>query len=66
MWEQFYVAAENNFKAAIKYISEHHLQGLFQNRIEDILRNCESSGWGFPDDMWEIYYEYSETEFRDI
>ena len=66
MWEQFYVAAEKNFKAAIKYISEHHLQGLFQNRIEDILRNCESSGWGFPDDMWEIYYEYSETEFRDI
>lgn len=60
MWEQFYDAAENNFKAAMKYISEHHLQSQFQKRIDIILHNCESSGWGFPDDMWQIYYDYSD------
>ena len=59
MWEQFYDAAENNFKAAMKYISEHNLQSQFQKRIDIILHNCESSGWGFPDDMWQIYYDYS-------
>ena len=52
MWEQFYDAAENNFQAAMKYISEHHLQSIFQKRIDMILHNCESSGWGFPDSMW--------------
>jgi hypothetical protein len=60
MWEQFYDAAENNFKAAIKYISQHHLQSHFQKRIDKILHNCESSGRGFPDSMWDIYYEYSD------
>ena len=33
MWEQFYDATENNFKAAMKYISEHNLQSQFQKRI---------------------------------
>ena len=60
MWEQFYDAAENNFKAAMKYISQHHLQSHFQQRIDTILHNCESSGWGFPDTMWDIYYNYSD------
>ncbi len=62
LWEQFYDAAENNFEAAMKYISSHHLQGLFQKRIDKILENCESSGWGFPDSMWSIYHDYSKTK----
>ena len=62
MWEQFYDAAENNFKAAMKYISEHNLQSQFQKRIDIILLNCESSGWGFPDSMWQIYYDYSDRD----
>ena len=61
IWEQFYDAAENNFKAAMKYISDHHLQSLFQKRIDILLHNCESSGWGFPDTMWDIYYDYSDV-----
>ena len=60
--KQFYEAAENNFKAAMKYISEHQLQSQFQKRIDIILHNCESSGWGFPDSMWDIYYDYSDRE----
>ena len=62
MWEQFYDAAENNFKTAMKYISEHNLQSQFQKRIDIILHNCESSGWGFPDTMWDIYYDYSDRD----
>lgn len=33
----------------------------FQDRIEKILHNYESSGWGLPDTMWDIYYDYSEN-----
>ena len=62
MWEQFYDAAENNFKAAMKYISEHQLQSQFQKRIDIILQNCESSGWGFPDAMWDLM----EMEFKTL
>lgn len=60
MWEQFYDAAENNFKAAMKFISQYHLQNQFQERIDIILKNCESSGWGFSDTMRDIYYDYSD------
>ena len=66
MWEQFYDSAENIFKAAMKYISEHHLQNQFQKRIDIMLHNCESSGWGFPDSMWDIYYDYSESDNVDL
>ena len=66
MWEQFYDAAENNFKAAMKFISEHHLQDQFQKRIDIILHNCESSGWGFPDSMWDIYYDYSDLDDEEL
>ena len=59
LWEQFYDAAVNNFKAAMKYISQHGLQATFQSRIDKILKNCESSGWGFPDEMWSVYEEYN-------
>lgn len=62
MWEQFYDAAENNFEAAMKYISKYGLQSAFQERIDKILHNCESSGWGFPDAMWDIYYDYSDKD----
>ena len=60
MWEQFYDATENNFKAAMKYISQHHLQSHFQQRIDTILHNSESSGWWFPDIMRDTYYDYSD------
>lgn len=62
LWEQFYIATENNFEAAMKFISQHQLQSQFQERIDTILKNCESSGWGFPDTMWDIYYDYSDKQ----
>ena len=62
LWEQFYDATENNFEAAMKYINKHGLQSVFQKRIDQILHNCESSGWGFPDAMWDIYYDYSDKD----
>ena len=60
LWEQFYIATENNFEAAMKFISQHQLQSQFQERIDTILKNSESSGWGFPDAMWDIYHDYSD------
>lgn len=61
LWEAFYDAAVNNFAAAMKYISKHGLQERFQSRIDKILKNCESSGWGFPDEMWSVYTDYAKS-----
>lgn len=57
LWEQFYTATENNFIAAMKFINKEKLLPLFQKRIDKILNNCKSSGYGFPDTMQQIYEE---------
>ena len=62
LWESFYDSTESNFEATMKYISKNNLLPKFQKRIDIILHNCESSGWGFPDDMWQIYYDYSDRD----
>jgi len=60
LWEQFYISAANNFEAAMKYIAKNNLQKKFQYRIDKILNNSKSSGWGFEDDIFSIYHEYKE------
>ena len=65
MWEQFYDAAENNFKAAMKHISEYQLQSLFQKRIDIIL---EASDDRILKDAGAVSAEqakeFAETEFE--
>lgn len=60
LWDSFYDSSCTNFEAAMKYIQKNELQPKFQTRIEKILKNCESSGYGFPDSMYQIYYDYSD------
>ena len=30
----------------------------FSERIERMLKSVEDCGWGFPDTLYDIYYEY--------
>lgn len=58
LWESFYDSAYTNFVNALKEISRHGLQSHFQKRVDKILANCQSSGYGFPDMMEDAYEEY--------
>lgn len=62
LWDSFYDSAYNNFSAALKEIVKHGLQKHFQNRIDKILDNCKSSGYGFPDAMSQAYEEICKTD----
>ena len=59
LWESFYDSTESNFEATMKYISKNNLLPKFQKRIEAMLKNTESSGYGFCDAMPDIYGEYA-------
>jgi len=65
MQETFYDSACNNFKAAMKYIQKNQLLSQFENRIQGIMKNCESSGYGFPDIMYQIYEEHNNMNAED-
>ena len=66
MQETFYDSACNNFKAAMKYIQKNQLLSQFENRIQGIMKNCESSGYGFPDIMHQIYEEHNNMNAEEV
>ena len=60
MQETFYDSTCNNFNAAMKYIEKNQLLSQFETRIQHILKNSESSGYAFPDIMYQIYEEHNK------
>lgn len=59
MWEQYYTAVENNFNASLKFIAKSDFFPQFKSRIMQCLAWAEDCGWGFPDTLWDIYYDYA-------
>lgn len=59
MWEQYYDCMTRNFAATMKFLYQHHLIERFQPNLNNILKYSENCGWGFEDDIKDIYYEYT-------
>lgn len=51
MWESFYTAFENNYRAALEYVFKNGLQDDFKDRLKDCLHLTENCGWGFNDTL---------------
>ncbi|MBQ6064068.1 MAG: hypothetical protein IJK42_15900 [Prevotella sp.] len=66
MWEQFYTALENNFDKAMAYICQNGYGEPFRERIERMLHEAEHCGWGFPDTLWDMYYEHMQSNGYDV
>jgi|SRR5690554_9330 len=58
MEESFYNAAYNNFKAALKFIAKNNLLPYFQQRAQQCTIWASSCGYGFADDIDDVYLEY--------
>lgn len=58
MWEQYYTTLETNFAKAMELINQLGCTEQFSERIERMLKSVEDCGWGFPDTLYDIYYEY--------
>lgn len=57
-YESFYISLENNFKKAAQFISSHGLIPQFNQRILQLLKSVDGTGWGFSDTLWQLYEEY--------
>lgn len=57
--EPSYTAFENNFNKALKFISQSGLIFEYSDRMKKMIESVEYCGWGFPDTLWNIYYEYA-------
>ena len=58
MWEQYYDSAYNNFKNALLYLQKNNLLENFKLRCEDCVKYASNCGYGFADDMADLYYQY--------
>ncbi|NJN18882.1 MAG: hypothetical protein HC822_22795 [Oscillochloris sp.] len=53
----FYRAVERVYYDAILLIHNHELDAQFLDRCEQVMRHSQNLGWGFADNMMQIFYE---------
>lgn len=58
MPEYYYRSAANNFEAALKFMAIHELLPQFEERAKKTVEQTSDCGWGFKDDMEDIYFKY--------
>lgn len=56
--EQFYNSAYNNFKVALAFLNKHDLLGDFKPRSLQCLVWASNGGYGFADDIADVFYQY--------
>jgi hypothetical protein len=58
--ERFYASMESMYGNAIEYILKENLEGIFDIRLEKIVSNTAGIGWGFHDQLADLYSGYRE------
>jgi hypothetical protein len=59
---QFYTSAANNFEAALKFLKQEDLLYKFKSRCQDCVNNSHWCGYGFADDMKQLFDDYFSGE----
>ena len=58
LYEQFYNSTVSNFERALKYRKKEGVLEDFKWNCEECLRYAEPCGYGFPDEMEDVFEEY--------
>jgi len=58
MSEAYYNSSYNNFKAALEFMHKNNLLDAFKLRCVDCLKWSSVCGYGFADDIYDIYCQY--------
>jgi hypothetical protein len=58
MGESFYTSVANNFEAALKFLKKEDLLNKFKSRCENCVTNSKWCGYGFKDEMKDLFGEY--------
>jgi hypothetical protein len=56
--ESFYTSASNNFEAALKFLKKEGLLDKFEPRCKACVTNSKWCGYGFEDEMNDLFDEY--------
>ncbi len=56
--ESFYLNMESMYDQVVKFIISASLEDMFNQRCLEIVNDTAGMGWGFHDQLREIYYEH--------
>lgn len=56
--EPFYASMEKMYEKVAEYVLEHRIEYLFTSRFEKIVKDTENIGWGFHDNLQEMFWEF--------
>ena len=56
--ETFYVSMENMYESLLKYIVTNELVDKFSVRCQKIVKDTEGMGWGFHDQLYDLYHSF--------
>jgi hypothetical protein len=58
MWEQYYDSTVTNFNQTLKFLHKNNLLGNFKLRMEKCVKYAKPCGYGFADEIRDLFYEY--------
>lgn len=60
--ERFYIRMAAMYEDAAAYVAEKNLEAAFQQRLRDLVDASAGTGWGFYEELTELYYSYFTDE----
>ena len=60
MEESFYDAAVNNFRRVLIYMEKNGILQKFKQRCANCVKHASPCGYGFADEIEQLFYEYYE------
>ena len=61
-----YTALENNFDKAMEFIYKNSYLEELHPRIEKMLKISEECGWGSPNTLYDLYYQYQQERIEKV
>jgi len=56
--DRFYDNIAGMYAKVLRYITTHSLHTIFRQRCRDVVEQTEGMGWGFHDELGDLYYKY--------
>ncbi len=59
--ESFYMSMENMYQRAVKFVIDNSLEQKYKDRCRKIVDDTVNMGWGFHEELADIYYDHFDS-----
>lgn len=63
--DAFYASLVKSYEQALEYALKHGISDAIREDAESLLDKCQGFGWGFSDNITDIFYSYYDYIHKD-